>query len=65
MGLNVFTLFIGFGLGSLGFGALLEFGFVPAFSIFASAELILGILALPLFRSELPAHVPVAGCTDC
>jgi hypothetical protein len=28
-----FALFVGFGLGSLGFGALLEFGFVLAFSI--------------------------------
>ena len=64
MGLNVFTLFVGFGLGSLGFGALLEFGFVPAFSIFASAELILGVLALALFRSELPARVPVTARTD-
>jgi hypothetical protein len=33
MGLNIFALFVGFGLGSLGFGALLEFGFVLAFSI--------------------------------
>jgi predicted MFS family arabinose efflux permease len=56
MGLNVFTLFVGFGLGSLGFGALLRFGFVPAFSIFASFELILGVLAFVLFRSELPAR---------
>ena len=64
MGLNVFTLFVGFGLGSLGFGALLQFGFVPAFSIFASAELILGVLALALFRSELPARVPVTARMD-
>jgi predicted MFS family arabinose efflux permease len=54
MGLNVFALFVGFGLGSLGFGALLQFGFVPAFALFASLELILGVLAFGLFRKELP-----------
>jgi hypothetical protein len=57
MGLNVFFLFVGFGLGSLGFGALLRFGFVPAFSLFASLELILGGMACGLFRSEIPAHL--------
>jgi predicted MFS family arabinose efflux permease len=56
MGLNVFFLFVGFGLGSLGFGTLLGFGFVPAFLLFASVELILGLLAFALFRSELPAR---------
>jgi predicted MFS family arabinose efflux permease len=54
MGVNVFTLFVGFGLGSLGFGALLRFGFANAFATFASIELILGVLAFALFRSELP-----------
>jgi MFS family permease len=58
MGLNVFALFVGFGLGSLGFGALLGFGFMPAFLLFASMELILGVLAFALFRSELPARAP-------
>jgi predicted MFS family arabinose efflux permease len=56
IGLNVFILFVGFGLGSLGFGTLLRFGFVPAFSLFAGLELILGALAFGLFRSELPTR---------
>jgi predicted MFS family arabinose efflux permease len=56
MSLNVFTLFVGFGLGSLGFGALLGFGFATAFAVFASVELILGLLAFALFRSERPAR---------
>ena len=59
MGLNVFTLFVGFGVGSLGFGALLRFGFANAFATFASLELILGVLAFALFRSELPRRVCV------
>jgi hypothetical protein len=49
MGLNVFTLFVGFGL-------LLPLGFAITFVVFASVELILGLLALPLFRSEQPAR---------
>jgi hypothetical protein len=56
MGLNVFTLFVGFGLGSLAFGALLPFGFTTALTVFASVELVVGLLAFALFRTELPAH---------
>ncbi|MBS7542493.1 MFS transporter [Ancylobacter oerskovii] len=56
MGLNVFTLFVGFGLGSLAFGALLTFGFVTAFAIFAGVELLIGIFAFALFRGERPKH---------
>lgn len=55
MGLNVFTLFVGFGLGSLVFGALLRFSFGVALSLFAGVELILALLSLWLFRSEVPA----------
>jgi hypothetical protein len=33
MGLNAFAHFVGFGLGSFGFGALLEFGFFPPFGV--------------------------------
>jgi hypothetical protein len=54
MGLNVFTLFVGFGLGSFGFFS--PFGLVIAFAVFAGIELILGVSALPLFRSEQPAR---------
>jgi len=38
MGLNVFVLFIGFGLGSLVFAGLLRFGFGTALGIFAVVE---------------------------
>jgi predicted MFS family arabinose efflux permease len=54
MGLNVFTLFVGFGLGSLIFGELLRFGFVAAFGLFAGVELILALGSIRLFRSEMP-----------
>ena len=54
MGLNVFALFVGFGLGSLIFGELLQFGFAVAFGLFAVAELAIALLSLALFRSEVP-----------
>lgn len=56
MGLNVFTLFVGFGLGSLLFGELLRLGFGVALSLFAGVELILALLSLRLFRAEVPAQ---------
>lgn len=56
MGLNVFTLFVGFGLGSLIFGELLRLGFGTAFGIFAGIELLLAILSFVLFRSEVPSR---------
>jgi len=55
MGLNVFTLFVGFGLGSLLFGAVLRYGFGPALGTFALVELMAAVCALRLFRSEMPA----------
>ena len=54
MGLNVFTLFVGFGLGSLIFGELLRFGFGAALGLFAGVELILALGSIRLFRSEMP-----------
>ena len=57
MGLNVFTLFVGFGLGSLIFGELLRFGFGTALALFMVVELALTLLSLPLFRSEVPSRV--------
>ena len=54
MGLNVFTLFVGFGLGSLIFRGLLQFGFAIAFGVFAVAE------ALIAAASHWP--FPVGGC---
>ncbi len=58
MGLNVFILFVGFGLGSLIFGELIRLGFGIAFGIFAGVELILMALSLALFRSEVPSRTP-------
>ena len=54
MGLNVFTLFVGFGLGSLVFGELIRFGFGDAFGLFAAVELIIALLSFAMFRSEVP-----------
>jgi len=54
MGLNVFMLFVGFGLGSLIFGALLHYGFGPALMAFAAIELAAAALSVKLFRTELP-----------
>ncbi|MGI0483783.1 MFS transporter [Pantanalinema rosaneae CENA516] len=57
MGLKVFTLFTGFGVGSLVFGEILHFGFVPALAIFGGIQLITGLLAVPLFWQEVPAQL--------
>ena len=56
MGLNVFTLFVGFGLGSLIFGEVLRFGFGTALALFAAIELILALGSIRLFRSEMPGE---------
>ena len=56
MGLNVFTLFVGFGLGSLIFGELLRFGFGVAFGLFAAVELAIALLSFASFRSEVPSR---------
>jgi predicted MFS family arabinose efflux permease len=61
MGLNVFTLFVGFGLGSLIFGALLPFGFGAALGGFSAVELAAALATLWLFRSEIPSGAPAAG----
>lgn len=52
MGLNVFILFTGFGVGSMVFGAVVPLGFGAAFAIFSSVQLLLGLAALLLFRDE-------------
>lgn len=54
MGLNVFTLFTGFGLGALLLGEGIRLGFDVALGLFALAELALALAALRLFRSEMP-----------
>lgn len=58
MGLNVFTLFIGFGVGSVIFGEVLRFGFGPALGTFAAVELAAALCSLQLFRSERPSPAP-------
>lgn len=64
-GLMAFTLFTGFGLGSLLFQAALTWGFVAALIVFGCAALVAAGVAVPLFRTErprpsLPARVPAA-----
>ncbi|WP_416672107.1 MFS transporter [Egbenema bharatensis] len=54
MGLKVFTLFTGFGIGSLIFGELLYLGFGWTLAIFGGIQLIAGLLAIPLFWQEVP-----------
>lgn len=58
MGLNVFMLFVGFGIGSLIFGELLRYNFAAALGVFAVVELTLALLSLALFRSEVPSARP-------
>lgn len=55
MGLNVFALFAGFGLGSLVFGGLFQHGFGMTLAIFGAVELFAAALAVPAFRNETPA----------
>lgn len=53
MGLNVFLLFTGSGLGSLLFGALAaESGLTVALITFGATVLLAALLAMPLFRNE-------------
>ncbi len=52
MGLNVFTLFSGFGIGSFLFGAALRSGFGAALGAFCAIQILAALAALALFRSE-------------
>ena len=52
MGLNVFALFTGFGLGSLSFGGLLNLGFSRVFLSFSAVQFLAAVAAVPLYRSE-------------
>lgn len=54
MGLNVFTLFTGFGLGAYIFGETLTLGFSAALATFAAVELGLAAAGGWLFRHERP-----------
>jgi predicted MFS family arabinose efflux permease len=52
MGLNVFALFVGFGLGSFIFGVLLHLGFSRAFLIFSATQFLAALAAIPIYRPE-------------
>ncbi|MFV8326871.1 MFS transporter [Flavobacterium sp. ZS1P14] len=52
MSLNVFMLFLGFGLGSYLFGLLLNFGLIQALIIFSIFQLALSLLGFILFKNE-------------
>lgn len=59
MGLNVFTLFVGFGLGSLLFGSALRLGFGTALALFAAVQTVAGAGATFLLRAESAGEVAV------
>jgi predicted MFS family arabinose efflux permease len=62
VGLMAFVLFLGFGLGSLVFQALLPGGFPLAFAVFGSAALLAAGIALRIFRDEtVTTTSPAAG----
>ncbi|QYU68360.1 hypothetical protein J4558_26740 [Leptolyngbya sp. 15MV] len=53
MGLNVFMLFVGFGLGSLLFGqSLSAWGLDRSLWLFGGLQLLASLAAVPLFRTE-------------
>jgi len=54
--LMAFSLFVGFGLGSLLFQAALTGGFVVALCVFGGCALVAATIALVLFRDERPSH---------
>ena len=61
MGLNVFALFVGFGLGSLLFGEALRLGYGIALAIFGGVQLLAALIAIPFFRFETAKQTaPVA-----
>jgi predicted MFS family arabinose efflux permease len=57
MGLNVFMLFVGFGIGSLLFGWFLHFGFGIALALFTIVQVLAAFTALRLFHAERPNMV--------
>ncbi|MBW3557531.1 MAG: MFS transporter, partial [Actinobacteria bacterium] len=58
MGLNVFILFTGFGLGVFLFGEALTLGFSAALGIFTTCEAALALIGLWLFRDERAQSPP-------
>lgn len=57
MGLKVFTLFTGFGIGSWLFGEVLRWGFEPTLAMFGGVQLLSAIAAIPLFWNEKPVDI--------
>jgi predicted MFS family arabinose efflux permease len=56
MSVMAFMLFVGFGLGSYLFGLALKLGFTDALLIFSTFQIILSIIAWPLFKRENHLH---------
>jgi predicted MFS family arabinose efflux permease len=54
MGMNVFVLFTGFGLGSLVFSGTLGLGLGWGMALFGAAALLAAAAAVPLFNDEVP-----------
>lgn len=63
--LMAFSLFVGFGLGSLLFQAALTEGFVLALRMFGGCALFAAGIALVLFRTERPAHEKLQVHAEC
>ncbi len=54
MGFNVFTLFVGSGVGSLLFQLLLDAGFTTALVVFGAGATLAALAGIPLFAGEGP-----------
>ncbi|MGA9725261.1 MAG: MFS transporter, partial [Candidatus Binatus sp.] len=64
MGLNVFALFIGFGVGSFLFGEALSLGFRSALLMFALVQLAAAGVAVRLFRQEISSGLARAAVPE-
>ena len=56
MGMNAFVLFSGFGLGTLIFALLMRHGMNAALLAFTCMQALIGLAAIPLFRSETAGY---------
>lgn len=56
MSVMAFMLFVGFGLGSYLFGFALQLGFTNALLIFSTFQIMLSLIAWPLFKKESHSH---------
>lgn len=61
MGINVFMLFVGFGLGSLFFSGILQWGIMTAFIVFGIAALFAALIAFQLFKIEVRPKKEIEG----